>query len=76
MRGCILEELLVSRPMAYIINSCITKGEWSDIWKEKAVTPIHKVHPQTEIDYLRNISGLKNLNKVTEKIFAESCSKV
>ena len=61
--------------MTNILNSCITKAEWPNIWKEEAVTPIPKVHPPKEIDDLRSISGLKNLNKVAEKIFAEMMLK-
>ena len=61
----------ISIPLTNILNSCITKGEWPNIWKEEAVTPIPKVHPPKEIDDLRSTSGLKNLNKVAEKIFAE-----
>ena len=61
----------ISIPLTNILNSCITKGEWPNIWKGEAVTPIPKVHPPKEIDDLRSISGLKNLNKVAEKIFAE-----
>ena len=61
----------ISRPMADILNLCIKNGEWPDIWKEESVTPIPKIHPPKEIDNLRNISGLKNLNKIAEKIFAE-----
>ena len=61
----------ISLPLSDIINSCIEKGQWPDIWKVEAVTPIPKVHPTISIDDLRNISGLVNLNKVTEKIFAE-----
>ena len=57
----------ISRPLADILNSCITHGQWPDIWKEEVVTPIPKVHLPVEIEDLRNISGLKNLNKVVEK---------
>ena len=61
----------VSVPLTSIINACIVNGEWPDAWKEEAVTPIPKVHPPLEMSDLRNISGLRNLNKVTEKILAE-----
>ena len=61
----------ISMPLTNIINSCIEKGQWPDLWKVEAVTPIPKVHPTIHLDDLRNISGLFNLNKVTEKIFAE-----
>ena len=49
----------IAIPLTNIINSCITEGQWPDIWKEEAVTHIPKVHPPIEIDDLRNISGLK-----------------
>ena len=61
----------ISIPLTDIINSAIVKGQWPDLWKEESLTPIPKVHPPNNIDDLRNISGLKNLNKVTEKLFAE-----
>ena len=61
----------ITLPLTDIINSCIEKGQWLDIWKEEAVTTIPKVHPTISTDDLRNISGLVNQNKVTEKIFAE-----
>ena len=50
-----------------IINSCIEKGEWPDVCKIEAVTQIPKVHPAISVEDLRNISGLANLKKVTEK---------
>ena len=49
--------------MADTINSCITKGEWPNIWKEEAVTPISKIHPPMEMEDPRNISGLKILTR-------------
>ena len=57
----------ISIPMNDIINSCIEKGEWPDVWKIEAVTQIPKVHPAISVEDLRNISGLANLKKVTEK---------
>ena len=61
----------ISIPLTDILNSCIVKGQWPDLWKEEAVTPMPKVHPPNDIDDLRNISGLKNFKKISEKIFAE-----
>ena len=52
----------ITMPLTDIINSCIEKGQWPDVWKVEAVTPIPKVHPTVNIEDLRNISGLANLN--------------
>jgi hypothetical protein len=63
--------LQLSAPLTDIINTSINLGQWPDIFKIEAVTPVPKVYPPKDIDELRNISGLKNLNKVSEKILAK-----
>merc|ERR1711860_99160 len=55
-------------PLTMIINNCICQGIWPDIFKMEYVTPVKKVPNPQNIDDLRNISGLLNLNKVMEKI--------
>ena len=61
----------ISRPLTYILNTCLKRGEWPTIWKIEAITPIPKVIPPTKMDKLLPISGLKVLNKVSEKIFSD-----
>ena len=55
-------------PLTKIVNNCICQGIWPDIFKMEYVTPVKKVPNPQNIDDLRNISGLLNLNKVMEKI--------
>ena len=50
-------------PLCHVINSCITRGEYPNIWKMEAQTPIPKEYPILNIDMLRNISILKNFDK-------------
>ena len=61
----------ISKPLTNVINESLKSGQWPDIFKLEAVTPIPKVHPTIDIEDLRNISGLKNLNKVSEKIISK-----
>ena len=61
----------LSRPIAHIVNSCLSKGVYPDIWKLEYVTPVPKVHPPEKLSDLRRISGLLNLSKITDKIVAE-----
>ena len=61
----------LSRPIAHIVNSCLAEGVYPDIWKLEYVTPVPKVHPPEKLTYLRRISGLLNLSKITDKIIAE-----
>ena len=58
-------------PYADILNAMVIRGEYPTIWKMEIQTPIPKVYPPTKTSELRNISGLLNLDKVTEKIFGE-----
>ena len=60
----------ISIPFTDILNTCIGNGQWPDLWKEEAVTPIPKVNPPNDMHDLRNISGLKNFNKISKKILA------
>ena len=58
-------------PLTLIINNCIQQGVWPDVFKVEIVTPVKKVPNPQDIDDLRNISGLLNLNKVMEKIICK-----
>ena len=55
-------------PVSNVINSSIREGVWPEIYKLEIVTPVPKQFPPKEIDHLRNISGLLNLNKIAEKL--------
>merc|ERR1711888_83831 len=55
-------------PISNVINSSIREGVWPDICKFEIVTPMPKEYPPKEIDHLRNISGLLNLDKIAEKL--------
>ena len=59
---------LLASPVMNVINSCIVKGKWPGIFKLEVVTPVPKEYPPKNIDQLRNISGLLNLNKIAEKL--------
>ena len=59
-----------SVPLTHILNSCLKLGEWPDIWKVEAITPVPKVYPPKKLDKLRPISGLMVFNKIAEKIFS------
>ena len=58
----------ISLPMIDVINTSIKQGCWPDIFKLEIVTPIPKVPKPKNMDELRNISGLINWSKVSEKI--------
>ena len=57
-------------PLTHILNSCLKRGEWPDLWKVEAITPVPRVFPPKKLDKLRPISGLKVFNKIAEKIFS------
>ena len=58
-------------PLANALNSSIRQGCWPTILKLEMVTPVPKVFPPKDIDQLRNISGLLNLDKIAEKIISK-----
>ena len=60
-----------SRPLAHLINQCISQGIYPDIWKIEYVTPVPKIFPPGHLKDLRKISGLLNFSKITDKILAE-----
>ena len=59
------------KPLAHIVNECIKRGEWPDIWKIEAITPVPKVNNPKTMDKLRPISDLKLFNKISEKIISD-----
>ena len=61
----------ISEPLTMIINNCIQQGVWPDVFKVEIVTPVKKVPNPQDIDDLRNISGLLNLNKIMEKVICK-----
>ena len=58
----------IAVPLTEVINASIVQGCWPDILKREIVTPVPKIFPPKDIDDLRNISGLLNLDKIAEKI--------
>ena len=60
-----------AKPVADIINSSIRQGRWPDIFKLEIVTPVPKEYPIKNIEMLRNISGLINLDKIAEKLVSK-----
>lgn len=58
-------------PLAETINASIQQGCWPDILKLEIVTPVPKVFPPKDVNDLRNISGLLNLDKIAEKIISK-----
>ena len=62
----------LGKPIADIINTSIRQGAWPDIFKLEMVTPVPKVQGVPKnVEELRNISGLLNLDKIAEKIIAK-----
>ena len=58
-------------PLTHIINYCITKGEYPKLWKIEVQTPIPKEYPPLKMDMLRNVSNLKNLDKVFQSMLGQ-----
>ena len=61
----------LGKPVADVLNSAIRQGLWPDIFKLEMVTPVPKKFPPKNIEELRNISGLLNLDKIAEKLIAK-----
>ena len=57
-----------ANPVKDLLNSSIRQGRWPDIFKMEMVTPVPKQFPPQDVDQLRNISGLLNLDKIGEKL--------
>ena len=58
-------------PLTHIINSCISRGEYPKIWKMEIQTPIPKEYPPINMDMLRNVSNLKNFDKIMESMLGQ-----
>ena len=58
-------------PLTDLFNSSIRQGRWPDICKLEIVTPVPKELPVKNLDMLRNISGLINLDKIAEKLISK-----
>ena len=61
----------IAPPLAHIINTSISRGEFADLWKLETVTPVPKVFPPLLCKQLRKISVFMNFSKVTEQIISE-----
>jgi hypothetical protein len=61
----------LTKPISNVINASLMQGKWPDVFKLEIVTPVPKEYPPKNIEQLRNISGLVNLDKVSEKIIAK-----
>ena len=61
----------LAAPLTHIINTSIIRGEWPDSWKLEVSTPIPKEFPPNDVSQLRNISGLKICDKITEELLSE-----
>ena len=66
---CYAEYICV--PLANVLNTCISRGEYPKIWKMEIQTPIPKEYPPVKVELLRNISNLKNFDKVSEMMLGE-----
>ena len=58
-------------PLCDILNTAISRGEYPRIWKIESQIPIPKEYPILKIDMLRNISILKNFDKIAESLLAD-----
>ena len=58
-------------PIKDCLNGAMKQGRWPDIFKLEIVTPIPKQMPPQDINHLRNISGLLNLDKIGEKLISK-----
>ena len=59
---------IIASPLTHIINSFITIGSFSEVWKVARVSPIPKVDYPTESDHYRPIAILPAIFKVYEKL--------
>ena len=58
----------LTEPLTHLINQCLRQGEYPDVFKMAAVTPIPKIAAATLSDHFRPISLIANLSKVFERI--------
>ena len=57
-------------PIKDFINCSIRQGIWPERFKMEIVTPVPKQYPPKSVEHLRNISGLLNLDKISEKLIS------
>ena len=58
----------LTEPLTHLINQCLQRGEYPDIFKIAAITPIPKQAAASHPDHFRPISLIANLSKLFEKI--------
>ena len=58
-------------PFTDIVNTCIRRGEYPEIYKYEVCTPVPKKFPPKEVKQMRNISGLLNFDKLLEKMLCK-----
>ena len=61
----------LSKPLSKLITNTIRQGCWPKFLKIEVVTPIPKVSPVKDIDDLRKITSLMNLDKLMERIISK-----
>ena len=61
----------ISIPLCNLINSCIEKGQWPQLYKIEAITPIPKKYPTTEVSMLRPISLLYFFERTMESLIGD-----
>ena len=57
--------------MTNVLETTLKQGRWPDIYKLEIVAPVQKQFSPKNIDELRNISGLLNLDTIAERLIAE-----
>ena len=65
----------ITEPLTHLINQCLQRGEYPDIFKIAAVTPIPKQAAASHPDHFRPISLIANLSKLFEKIVQKQLVK-
>ena len=59
---------LIVPPFTFIINLCISKGVFPDLFKKALIHPIHKSGKRDRVNHYRPISVLPAMSKVLERI--------
>jgi hypothetical protein len=58
-------------PLAYVINTCIRRVEYPQLYKLEISTPVPKKYLPRSTSEIRNISGLLNFDKFMETFLSE-----
>ena len=61
----------LSLPLAHLVSSCMSVGQYPNLWKVEYVTPVTKIYPPEKRKDLRKISCLLNFSKIADKVVAE-----